>query len=159
MIFDYQKLMNEIRSNSFTFLSSISKDMLSFWYGSDISYSKLPVVFISIELYQIDIDDGNISFFSKPPTVLNDFGILTDDCWNTVKSYLDENPKTYAYGLISQPDDSHILVQYEDLKSCFDLIIPFTIEEDSPIFDSTETITETNTRLTMFEKEDEPIIQ
>ncbi len=100
----------------------------SLWKNIIEETVKLPVLLITIKFKGFKFEENMMSFEYIGPKILNNEGILSDDCFNEIFTHIVQNPDTIAYGVLSQKEDGYI-IEYEDSRECLKIYIDKEYEE------------------------------
>jgi hypothetical protein len=117
MFIDSEELIEQLRESAIKNLLSTLTSLATIWKTTTAPFKdKLPVLFIPVLFNGFKFDIGAISFEYQSPVILNNDGILSDECFMEIYKFISEHPKTMCYGIILEESENVYIVEFEDMK-------------------------------------------
>ena len=117
MFIDSEELIEQLRESAIKNLLSTLTSLATIWKTTTAPFKdKLPVPFIPVLFNGFKFDIGAISFEYQSPVILNNDGILSDECFMEIYKFISEHPKTMCYGIILEESENVYIVEFEDMK-------------------------------------------
>ena len=117
MFIDSEELLEQLRESSIKNLLSTLSTLASIWKTTTAPFKdKIPVLFIPVLFNGFKFDIGAISFEYQSPIILNNDGILSDECFIEIYKFISEHPKTMCYGVLYEESENVYILEFEDMK-------------------------------------------